>query len=374
MENKPDYILAAVTGVLLIFGIIMLAGLSTSVWQSENGNPFSSFTHQILFGLIPGLFLGFLAFITPISLLKKWAPIILFINFILLLMVFLPVIGIKSGGSHSWINLGIASFQPSELLKLTFILYLGAWLSARYHKTQTKKSAKSILAEPIMKEAFLPFLIILFLISSVMICQPDIGTLGLVAAVGVIMYFLIETPLWQTILMILTGVTALVVLMNAAPYRFQRLLVFLKPETDPMGAGYQINQAVIAVASGGIFGVGLGMSGQKFGFLPRTMSDSVFAILAEEAGFIGSVILILLFLVFLNQSFKIAKQSKDRFCQLVASGIGIWITLQAFINIAAIIRILPLTGIPLPFISSGGSHLVIELTAVGILLNISKNR
>lgn len=161
-------------------------------------------------------------------------------------------------------------------------------------------------------------------------------------------------------------------LIKLAPYRAARLLVFLKPEIDPMGIGYQIKQALIAVGSGGISGLGLGMSQQRLGFLPQSISDSIFAILAEETGFIGCLILIFLFLIFLWRGFEIAKVSQNKFSQLAALGITSWITLQALTNIGSMIGILPLTGIPLPFISYGGSALVSELAGVGILLNISK--
>jgi len=163
-------------------------------------------------------------------------------------------------------------------------------------------------------------------------------------------------------------------LIKLAPYRAARLLVFLKPETDPMGMGYQIKQALIAIGSGGIFGLGLGTSGQRLGFLPQSMADSIFAIMAEETGFVGGLILIALFLVFLWRGFKIGKSSQNKFSQLLAVGISSWIVIQAFINIGSMVGILPLTGIPLPFISYGGSALVSELIGVGILLNISKNK
>ncbi|MFQ6049469.1 MAG: FtsW/RodA/SpoVE family cell cycle protein, partial [Candidatus Paceibacterales bacterium] len=158
-----------------------------------------------------------------------------------------------------------------------------------------------------------------------------------------------------------------------APYRFARVSVFLNPETDPMGIGYHLKQALIAVGSGGVSGSGLGLSEQKFGFLPQSISDSIFAIFAEETGFIGSSILVLLFLIFFWRGFKIGKQRKDKFSQLAAFGITFWITLQAFVNISSMIGIFPLTGIPLSFISYGGSALISELVGVGILLNISKN-
>jgi cell division protein FtsW len=165
----------------------------------------------------------------------------------------------------------------------------------------------------------------------------------------------------------------LYVLIQIAPYRLSRLAVFLNPDLDPLGQGYQIKQALIGIGSGGIFGVGLGLSFQKFGVLPEPISDSIFAIFAEEVGFIGAILLIVLFAAFAQRSFTVARRSKERFAQLAALGIAAWITMQAFINMGAMIGLLPLTGIPLPFISYGGSALLSEMLALGVLLNISKH-
>jgi len=218
------------------------------------------------------------------------------------------------------------------------------------------------------------FLMVVGLISLLLIYQPDISTLGIIFLVSALMYFLANTPLWHSILIILIGAGGIFSLIKLAPYRANRLLVFLNPETDPMGIGYQIKQILIAVGSGGISGLGLGMSHLRLGFIPQSISDSIFAILAEEAGFIGSCFLILLFLIFLWRGFKIGKLCQNKFSQLAAIGITSWITVQAFMNIGSMIGTLPLTGIPLPFISYGGSALVSELIGVGILLNISKSR
>ncbi len=189
---------------------------------------------------------------------------------------------------------------------------------------------------------------------------------------ALVMYFVASTPIWQTLSICLIAAGGLFALIKIAPYRLNRLLVFLKPATDPMGIGYQIKQALIAVGSGGIIGVGLGMSRQKFGFLPQSIGDSIFAIFSEETGFIGAFILVFLFATLAWRGFKIAKNCQDKFSQLLASGITFWIILQTFINIGSTVGILPLSGIPLPFISYGGTALVNELVAMGILLNISK--
>jgi cell division protein FtsW len=273
------------------------------------------------------------------------------------------------GGASRWLNLGVFTFQPSELLKLTFILYLAVWLA---RPSFAKQNLGGSNTKNRISQTFIPFLIVLGVIAILLILQPDISTLGVIGLSALALYFIAATPVWQTFLIVLAGIGGLIALIKYEPYRFNRLLVFLKPETDPMGIGYQIKQALIAVGSGGVMGVGLGMSHQKFGFLPQSIGDSIFAIFAEETGFVGALILISLFLIFAWRGFKIAKDSKDKFHQLLVTGITFWITLQAFINIGSMVGILPLTGIPLPFISYGGTALVNELIAMGILLNISK--
>lgn len=370
MKGKhPDYILVGVIIILLILGVLILTSVSASLSQKKFGNPFYFLKHQILFGLIPGLILGFVAYKIHLDLLKKWAPFLLLINLILLIMVFLPKIGATFGGATRWLAFGPIVFQPSEFLKLTFILYLASWLSNR---TALQKYPRKI-SEKGFSQTLIAFLIIIGIIGILLIFQPHLSTLGMIALIAGIMYFVSGTPLWHSILIILIGTTGILSLIKLAPYRMKRWTVFLNPETDPLGIGYQIKQALIAIGSGGIFGLGLGMSRQKFGFLPQSISDSIFAIFSEETGFLGSLILIGLFLLFFWRGLKVAKGSGDKFSQLVALGITCWIILQSFINIGSMIAILPLTGIPLPFISYGGSALVIELVGVGILLNISKN-
>jgi cell division protein FtsW len=286
---------------------------------------------------------------------RKFSFHMLTANIALLGMVFLPFIGSAGQSAYRWIYIGPISFQPSELLKLTLILYIAAWLAA-------KKTDKPLV----------PFLAIMGVISFMLILQPDISTLGVIGTTAVIMYFVANTPIWHTLLMIGGGIGALILLIQLAPYRVSRLAVFLDPSLDPLGQGYQVKQALIGIGSGGLTGVGLGLSFQKFGVLPEPISDSIFAVFAEEAGFIGAAILISIILAFAWRSFVNAKRSRDQFSMLVAVGIASWITLQSFVNMGSMIGLLPLTGIPLPFISYGGSALATELLALGILLNISK--
>ena len=358
-NNHLDYTLLIVVAVLVLSGILIISSVSTALSLKKFGNTYSFLIHQLIFGILPGIISVFLFYKIPLSFLKKWAPIFLLLNLVLLTMVFVPKIGTSLGGATRWISLGQFSFQPSEFLKLTFILYLAAWLASRAEKEK--------------KANLIAFLTVIILVSLLLYFQPDVSTLGIIILVAAIMYFLGNTPVWHSVFIFLAGAGGLLALVKLASYRLNRILVFLEPETDPLGIGYQIKQALIAVGSGGIFGLGLGMSRQKFGFLPQTMSDSIFAVFSEETGFIGSFILIFLFLLFLWRGFEISKKTKNKFSQFLSLGITTWVVIQAFIHVSSMIGILPLTGSPLSFISYGGSHLIAELAGVGILLNISKN-
>ena len=361
-----DYLLVGTTLILLSGGILILSGISALTSQENFGNTTYYLFHQIKYGIIPGLVLGLIVFLVPLKIIKKLSWIAVFANFMLMILVFIPGIGVVSGGASRWLNFGFFSFQPSELLKITFILYMATWLSSPKREITGKK-------EKNLKYTLIPFIIIGVVISLLLAKQSDVSTLGIIILPAFIMYFCSNTPFWHAILILLIGSGGLVALIRIAPYRIMRLKIMLGLVEDPMNLGYQIKQILIGIGSGGIFGLGLGMSNQKFGFIPQMMSDSIFAVIAEEIGFIGSAVLIGLFIIFLWRGFSIAKKSGPGFSKLFAIGFSSWICLQALINIAAMIKVIPLTGIPLPFISYGGSHIVTELIGVGVLLNISKN-
>lgn len=358
-SKYPDLWLLGISGFLVAFGILVLASVSSSFSLERTGTTFYFLNHQLLFGLLPGLLLGFIAYCLPLEKLKKFSLPFLALTVLLLILVFLPFVGGEVKGAFRWIFLGSFSFQPSELLKLSSILYLAALLAARSEKGKSRPT-------------LIPFAAIMGLIGLLLIFQPDVSTLGIVGLVGVLMYFLAATPPWHVLLMVGGGLSLLFLLIRLAPYRLNRLAVFLDPMLDPLGKGYQLKQALIGIGSGGLFGVGLGMSFQKFGVLPEPISDSIFAVFAEEAGFFGAAFLISLFLLFAWRSFVVATRIGDSFAKLTAMGIALWITLQALINMGSMTGIFPLAGIPLPFISYGGSALVVELVGLGILLNISK--
>ena len=362
-KKHPDYVLLTVIGVLLALGVLILSSVSASFSYEKFGDTYYFLKHQLLFGLLPGLVLGYLAFRMNLSVLKKWSPILLLFTFLLMIAVFLPVVGSKLEGASRWLNLGFFSFQPSELLKLSFIIYMASWLASR---TENKMQVD-------FNQTFRAFLAILVVIVILLFLQSNLSTLIVIAVVGVAMYLSLNTPLKHIPLIFGLGVAGLALLIKVAPYRMNRFLVFLNPDLDPMGMGYQLKQSLIAVGSGGIAGIGLGMSAQKLGYLPQTISDSIFAVFAEETGFLGSLFLISAFLFFAWRGLKMVKEIPDKFLKLTALGITTWIIVQGFVNIGAMIGIVPLTGIPLPFISYGGSALAVELVAMGILLNISKS-
>ncbi|MEK7503381.1 MAG: putative lipid II flippase FtsW [Patescibacteria group bacterium] len=360
--KKSDYFLITAVGCLVLLGILIITSVTAAIAQEKFGSPTFYLLHHLIYGLIPGLILGFIAYKIPLDRFKKWAPLLLLINLFFAVLVFVPMIGIKLGNARSWLNLGFTTLQPSEPLKLIFILYLASWLAARAGKTKNEFSATLIA-----------FLAILGVITLLLAFQRDIGTLGIIIATGFLMYFLSGAPLKHVAIIFLGGLACFAALIKAMPYRLSRFSVLFNTDNDPMGVGWQIKQALVAIGSGGIFGTGLGMGVQKFGYLPEPMADSIFAVFAEETGFIGSLMIVLLFLIIAWLGFKIAKNAKSNFEKLTALGIISWLSVQAIINIGAMLKILPLTGVPLPFISYGGSALVTELTGIGILLNISKH-
>lgn len=373
MKKHISYPLLFTVIALLLLGFLFLSTLSAPASLKVFGTTNFYLLHQLK-SIIPALILAILAFLIPLTMLKKIAPWLLLTNIFFLLLVFVPFFGSGFWGASRWIIIAGFVIQPSEFLKITAILYLSAWISSKIPEIN-KKNLFSVFKNQWKNFIFilLPFIAFLTVISVILIKQPDITTLGIIGLTLLAVYFAFRTPVWHVALIICSAISGLVLLIKLEPYRLNRLLVFLHPETDPQGIGWQIKQSLIAIGSGGIFGKGLGMSSQKFGFLPQAMTDSVFAIIGEEIGIIGCTILVLLFVLFLWLGFKIAKESHDKFAQLTAVGITFFITLQAFINIASSIGIFPLGGIPLPFFSYGGSHLMTELIGIGLLLNISKN-
>ncbi len=362
-DSRPyDNVFFALSVTLLCVGFFMLASASIGLSTSKFGYPYYYLLHQFIFGVLPGTILFFVALRIPYHFWRKIALLLMLIAIFLMFLIFIPQLGFYHGGARRWLSFGSISFQPSEFLKFAYIIYLASWLESRVKHVGS------------FKLGFLPFALMSGFVASFVALQPDIGTLGTLLIAVAVLYFISGGKLLHLGLLILVGVLILGVLVVAEPYRFARVAVFLNPAHDPQGMGYQINQAMIAIGSGGIFGRGFGLSRQKFSFLPEPIGDSIFAITAEELGFVGGLALIILFLTFFWRGIIIAKKSPDLFGQLLSTGFLLLIIFQAFINIAAISGILPLTGIPLSFVSYGGSSLAIMMFEVGIILNISKNK
>ncbi|MFA6131241.1 MAG: putative lipid II flippase FtsW [Patescibacteria group bacterium] len=348
---------------IAFFGILVLISASgPEAYANCAGDSYCYIRHQIFFGWLPGIGALILAWVFPMNFWKRLAPFLLVGTIVLLILVFIPGIGEDYGTSaKSWIDFFGLSFQPSELAKLTFLLYVASWLSSR----------REHVAD--FREGLLPFLGLLSVVGALIFFQPDLGTLSIIVAMSTVMYFVGGgRPLYLAILGA-GGIGLFALAIKFSPYRLERFTTFLHPEFDPQGIGYQINQALLAVGSGGFFGRGYGHSLQKYQYLPEVIGDSIFAVLAEEFGFFLTTGFLLAFVAFLWRGFLIAERTTDDFSRYCCIGILSWFGIQAFVNIGAIVGILPLTGVPLPFVSYGGTSLVVSLFAVGMILNISSH-
>ncbi len=364
---KPDLIMLAAVAAAVVLGVMILSSASALLSQSKYHDSYYLIRHQIMMGILPGIVAGIAAYKIPLKLWRKLAPFFLLACVLFLVSVFIPGVGFSAGGAQRWINLGVATVQPSELLKLAFIVYLASWLASRSERRSDKKKSGQMFGDTLAA-----FLLVVGVIGFLLIKQPDLSTFGVIALTAFIMYFLSGTPLKHSFFMVLAGIALLALLVCSESYRLDRLSSWLSPESDPLGKNFQSKQAMMLVGSGDVFGQGMGASSQKYSLLPELIGDSIFAPYAHEFGLVGGMALIAIFAVFAWRGFIIAKKSQNKFQYLAAFGITFWIVLQAMINISATIGLLPLSGIPLPFISYGGTAIAIELIAAGFLLNISR--
>ncbi len=366
--HQPNYIFIGLLLILVVFGLIMLSSASSVAGFEKIGDPYYFIKRQILYGIFIGVPALWLFSRIDYHIWKRYAFPLIIINLVLMLMLLLPGIGVELLGAKRWLNIGGILFQPSELIKLTFLLYLGVWLEAR---TQTIHDAAV---------GFMPFIIMIgLLVLMVAGVQKDLGTMVVIAVIAVAAYFVTGAPWKHLAIIFASGLGLLFFLIKILPlvipsfrYRAHRLTVFLNPDIDPLGIGFHINQALLAIGSGGLLGLGLGHSRQKFNYLPEVMTDSIFAVVAEEMGFIIAVGVILLYLGLMWQGYRIAKSAPDHFGKIVAIGITTWLSFQAVVNIMAMLALVPVTGIPLPLISYGSTSTATVLAAIGILINISR--
>lgn len=361
-EHQVDKIFLGVTLALLAIGISMFVSASLGILTKNINVFYSVLISQI--GL--GLGLGTLGLIFCYKMnYKFWRKYSLYIflgSILVTALVFVPHLGFRHGGALRWIAVGPISFQPAELLKFGFVIYFAAWLSWAKNKVRD------------FKFGMLPLAIMLGIIALVLFKQPDTKSFVLIAVTGFSMLLLSGVP-WKYLAgLIVLSLVGLSFLVFFTPYLKDRVKTFVDPSRDPTGSSYQLQQSLIAIGSGGVWGRGFGQSIQKFSYLPEPQGDSIFAVIGEEWGFIGSVAVIVLFLAFAMRGLRIANRAPDLFGKLLCSGIIMLLVSQAFMNIASIIGVFPLTGVPLVFMSHGGTSLMIDLMAVGIVLHISKYR
>ncbi len=347
--------------LILIFGGMAMFVSASLGTLSRNSNLFYSVLRsQLLFGLGFGLIGMYAALKINYRVWCKYSFYIFAAAIVLTAAVFIPHLGITNLGARRWINLGIVSFQPVELLKFAFVIYFAAWLS------WVKNRAHDF------KYGIMPLGIMLAIIALILFKQPDTKSFILISITGFSMLFMSGVPWKSLLLMILGSIAVLAVLVFFTPYLQARVKTFINPANDPLGSSYQIQQSMIALGGGGILGRGYGQSIQKFSYLPEPQGDSVFAVIGEELGFIGAVATIILYLLFMLRGLRIANNSPDLFSRLLVAGIVILIGAQSFMHIASVVGVFPLTGVPLVFVSHGGTSLMIDLMAIGIVLQISK--
>ncbi len=362
VKEKPVDLTLLITVILLVVsGLIIFFSASLGLLARDGAKFGSVVIGQIGLGLILGG--SFSIIISRVSY-KFWGKQsfwVLLLAIAATLAVFIPGLGFEHGGARRWIAIGnYLTFQPAEFLKIAYIIYLSAWIAS------VKEGVKT------MTHGFLPFVILSAICGGILLAQPDTDTTVLMLAAGFTLYFVSGANLKHILIIFAATAFLMLGLILTRPYLMARVQTFINPSADSLGSGYQVQQSLIAIGSGGITGRGFGQSVQKFNYLPEPIGDSVFAVFAEEFGFIGTTLLLLLFVVFAVRSIKISFSIKDTFGGLLLLGLGILITAQSFLNMAAMLGIFPLSGLPLIFVSHGGSALFFSLCAVGIMLNISR--
>lgn len=326
----------------------------------------SSISRDIIVQITLGFGLGFAALFgvrfLPLATIRRAAPYLFGASLLLTALVFVPHLGLNANGATRWLNVGFTTVQPAEFLKIGFVIMLAWWLAPR------ARALKDV------KRGLLPFVGILALPAALLLAQPNTSTTLLIVVTGSVMYVAAGAPWRDFGILAILAIVAFGLVVLVRPYVLQRVETFFNPSAHSLSSGYQIQQSLIAIGSGGLLGRGLGQSVEKFNYLPEPDGDSVFAVYGEEAGFVGTLILLALFVALAARGMVIAGDSRDLFGGLMALGFSFLIILQAFINICAMLGIIPLTGLPLPFVSHGGTALFAVLVMCGLILNVAARR
>lgn len=359
-RHDPATMVTVTMSALLLLGLIMILSASSVASLEEYGSSFLFFKKQVIWAVI-----GIVAFITFARLdyrkLSGWGYVLLAAVILMLFAVLVPGIGVTAGGSSRWLALGPLSIQPSELAKIALVLFVADVFS--------RKDPEAVMELP---HTLLPVVPVVGILVLLIMAQPDMGTTMLIGVIGFGLLFLAGAPLRYLGVMGALGgaITAFGAL--AEPYRRARVLAFLNPWSDPLNTGYQTIQSLIAMGSGGFLGVGIGASRQKWLYVPNAHTDFIYAILGEEVGLLGTVTVLGMFAFLAYLGIRIARAAPDRFGMFIAAGVTLWISVQALVNIGAVTASLPITGVPLPLVSFGGSSLVVTLIGMGILTNVAR--
>jgi len=359
--KKGDSWLSVIVFALIIWGLISIYSASVVISLENFGTPYYYLTKQAI-ALGIGLVVWFITQFIDYHKWRRFALAFFLVSLVLLAMVFLPSDKIAPvlGGAKRWLFFDTFNFQPSELAKISFVIFLSAWLSSR----------KDEIGD--FKKVFLPYWLISGLVIFLIFLEPDVGTALIFMCIALGLYFVAGARLSHFLLIFIFSIVVVFILGISSPYRMHRFLAFLNPSFDPQGIGYHSRNLSIAIGSGGLWGQGFGNSKQKYLYLPEAHTDSIFAIIAEELGFIRAMFIPILFGLLIWRGILIARKTGDDFGRFLAIGIVSWFGAQVIINLGGMLGVLPLTGVPLPFLSFGGTSLVISLISMGVLLNISK--
>lgn len=357
---KRKRLITIITIFLTLFGILMI-GSSSNVWaEYKFNNPYKYMLHQLLFSIV-GFILMFICSKIDFSLYKKYSNKILFVSFLLLILVLIPGIGIVRNGSRSWFGIGPFGVQPSEIAKIAMIIFVSKYLS-KYNDYM----------DDIKKYSF-PILLLVIICFILILLEPDFGSGAILVLSLVALIFTSKIKISFFVKLGFLGIIGVVGLIIAAPYRVARILAYLNPWSDPLGSGFQIIQSLYAIGPGGLFGLGLGNSIQKHFYLPEPQTDFIFAIISEELGFIGILIITLCYMVLFYNVIKISLETKDLFGKYLSFGLILEIILQTLLNLLVVVGLIPVTGVTLPFLSYGGSSLLVNMIGIGIILNVNSS-
>ena len=359
-RHAPDYGLLTTVLVLLIVGLIFVYSSSYVLAEVEYDDPNHFIKRQFMFAV-----LGLIGLVTVMQFdyrhLRRLSPLLMLGALLGLGAVLVPGVGVESNGALRWIQVGpLPPVQPSEFAKLAVLIYMAAWLASRGDALRD------------FSLGVLPFVGMVGLVGALVMLEPDLGTTVMIAIIAGTLFFIAGARLVHVITLAASGIFAATLLILAGGYRMDRILSFTDAESDPTGVGFQTLQLLVAFGSGGVWGLGLGVSRQKFFYVPGSHTDGVLAIIGEEIGFVGVLVVLALFLVLFWRAWLIMRRAPDTFGSLIAAGVLVWFAFQLLINVGGVTRLIPLTGIPLPFLSAGGSSLLVSLIAVGLLLSVSR--